>query len=136
MGRLKWLVKAAQRTSANNNTGKEIAMMTRRSSLLAIAAIVSGIWLADGFSSVPLASAQPTQTEIKKGAKKKGAQSREEWQSMTPEEQKEAKGQAKQKGAEKREEWQSMTPEEQKEAKGQAKKRAGKTREQWQSLPQ
>jgi hypothetical protein len=111
-------------------------MMTRRSSLLAIAGLVSGIWLVDSFSSVPLASAQPTQTEIKKKAKKKAGQSREEWQSMTPEEQKAAKGEAKQEAAEKREEWQSMTPEEQKAAKGKAKKRGGKTREQWQSLPQ
>jgi hypothetical protein len=111
-------------------------MMTRRSSLLAIAGLVSGIWLAGSVISVPPASAQPTQTEIKQKTKKKAAKSREEWQAMTPEEQQAAKEAAKEKANKSREEWQAMTPEEQQAAKHKAKKGAAKTREKWQALPQ
>ena len=110
--------------------------MKRRSSLLAIVGLVSGIWLTGSFVPLPVASAQTTKTEVKQKGKKKSQEAQENWQSMTPEEQQAAKEKGQAASQKKQQEWQSMTPEEQQAAKAKAKKGAQKGRQKWQSLPE
>ena len=111
-------------------------MMTERSSLLAIAGLVGGMWLAGSLLSASAASAQTTQTELKDKAKHGVRQGQDKWQSTTPEDQQKAKatGQAEvQKGQDK---WQSATPEAQQQAKDKGVSGAQKGKKKWQSLPQ
>jgi hypothetical protein len=110
--------------------------MTKRTSLLAIAGLMSGIWLAGSFAPLPLAWAQPTKTEIKQKGKQKSQKGQENWQSMTPEEQQAAKEKGQAASQESQEKWQSMTPEEQQAAKQKAKGGTQKARKKYQSLPQ
>ena len=110
--------------------------MIRRSSLLAVAGLVSGIWLAGSFMSLPMASAQPTQTEIKEKAKQKAKKGQDRWQSMTPEQQQAAKEKGETAVDKGQDKWQSMTPEAQDAAKDKGKTTAKKAQKKWQSLPQ
>ncbi len=111
-------------------------MMSRRSSLLVIAGLVSGIWLAGSFAPLPVAASQRTKTEVKQEAREKGEQGQDKWQSMTPEEQQQAKEKGKAGAEKKQEQWQSLTPEQQQAAKEKGQKGAQKTKKKWQSLPE
>jgi hypothetical protein len=111
-------------------------MMTKRASLLAVAGLVSGIWLAGSFISLPLAVAQPTQTEVKEKAKQRAKKGQERWQSMTPQQQQAAKERGEEAVDKGQEKWQSMTPEEQQAAKEKGKSAVKKAQKKWQSLPQ
>lgn len=111
-------------------------MITRRLSLLAVAGLVSGIWLAGSFFSLPMAVAEPTQTEIKDKAKQRAQKGQDRWQSMTPEQQQSAKEKGETAVDKGQEKWQSMTPEAQDAAKQKGKTGAQKAQKKWQSLPQ
>ena len=110
--------------------------MIRRSSLLAVAGLVGGIWLAGSFTSLPLASAQPTQTEIKNKARQGAKKGQERWQSMTPEQQEAAKEKGEAAVDKGQDKWQSMTPDAQDAAKEKGQSAAQKAQKKWQSLPQ
>jgi Ethanolamine utilization protein EutJ (predicted chaperonin) len=111
-------------------------MTIKRWSVLTVAGLASGIWLAGNFIALPLASAQPTQTEIKERTKQKAKKGQERWQSMTPEQQEAAKEKGEVAVDKSQEKWQSMTPEQQQAAKEKGKSGAKKAQKKWQSLPQ
>ena len=60
-------------------------MLTRRSSLLARAGLVSGFLVAGQFSLPWQVSAQPTQTEIKQRARQGAQKAVATWDSLSPE---------------------------------------------------
>jgi hypothetical protein len=110
-------------------------MMTKRSSLGAIAGLVSGMWLAGSLLSVPPASAQSTQTEVKSRVKQGALQGKGKWQSATPEQQESAKATGKADIQESQAKWQSATPEAQQQAKDKGVSKAQEGKKKWQSMP-
>jgi hypothetical protein len=111
-------------------------MMTRRSSLLALAGLVSGMLVTGGFSLPRQVSAQPTQTEIKQKAKQGGQKAAAKWDSLSPEQQQQLQDKWKMTADQAQAKWDSMTPEQQQQAAARGKSAAQKAQKKWQSLPQ
>jgi hypothetical protein len=109
---------------------------TRRSSLLALAGLVSGI-LVTGELSLPWqVSAQPTQTEIKQKARQGAQKAVTKWDSLSPEQQQQLQNKWKMTTEQAQAKWNSMPPEQQQQAMAQGKSAAQKAQKKWQSLPQ
>jgi hypothetical protein len=111
-------------------------MMTRRSSLLALAGLVSGM-LATGELSLPRqVSAQPTQTEIKQKARQGAEKAVAKWDSLSPEQQQQLQDRWRMTAEQAQAKWNSMPPEQQQQAMAKGKSAAQKAQQKWQSLPQ
>jgi hypothetical protein len=110
--------------------------MTRRSSLLALAGLVSGLLVTGDFSLPRQVSAQPTQTEIKQKARQGAEKAVAKWDSLSPEQQQQLEDKWKMTAEQAQAKWNSMTPEQQQQAIGRGKTAAQKVQKKWQSLPQ
>jgi hypothetical protein len=111
-------------------------MMTRRSSRIALAGLLSGLLVTGGLGLPQLVSAQPTQTEIKQKAGTAAQKAATKWDSLTPEQQQQLQEKLKLNAEQAQAKWNSMTPEQQQQAKARGKAAGQKARQKWQSLPQ
>jgi hypothetical protein len=111
-------------------------MMTRRSLLIALAGVVSGFLVTGNLVMPRLASAQPTQTEIKQKSGAAAKKAATKWDSLTPEQQQQLQEKWKLNAEQAQAKWNSMTPEQQQQAQAKGKSAAQKARQKWQSLPQ
>ena len=110
--------------------------MTRRSSLFALAGLVSGILVTGDFSLPQQVSAQPTQTEIQQKAKQRRQKAVAKWESLSPEQQQQLQDKWKMTADQAQAKWNSLTPEQQQQAAARGKSAAQKAQKRWQSLPQ
>jgi hypothetical protein len=110
--------------------------MTRRSSLLALAGLVSGLLVAGDLSLPRQVSAQPTQTEIKQKARQGAEQAVAKWDSLSPEQQQQLENKWKMTVEQAHAKWNAMTPEQQQQAIARGKTAAQKSQKKWQSLPE
>jgi hypothetical protein len=110
-------------------------MMTRRSSLLALAELVSGVLVTGELSLPRQVSAQPTQTEIKQKARQGAQKAVTKWDSLSPEQQ-QLQDNWKMTAEQAQAKWNSMPPEQQQQAMAKGKSAAQKAQKKWQSLPQ
>jgi hypothetical protein len=94
-------------------------MLTRRSSLLALAGLAGGILVAGALCPPRQVSAQPTRTEIKQKAVAK-------WDSLSPEQQQLLQDQWKMTAEQAQAKWDSMPPEQQQQAMARVKSAAQK----------
>ena len=106
--------------------------MTRRSSLLALAGLVSGILVTGDFSMPRQGSAQPTQTEIKQKAKQGGQKAVTKWDSLSPEQQQQLQDKWKMTAEQAQAKWNSMPPEQQQQAVSRGRSAAQKAQKKWQ----
>jgi hypothetical protein len=111
-------------------------MMTRRSSLMALAGLLSGFLVAGGLGLIQLVSAQPTQTEIKQKGGAAAQKAATKWDSLTPEQQQQLQEKWKLNAEQAQAKWNAMTPEQQQQVAARGKAAAQKARQKWQSLPQ
>jgi hypothetical protein len=111
-------------------------MMTRRSSLLALAGLVSGILVTGEFNLPQQVSAQPTQTEIKQKARQGAQKSVAKWDSLSPEQQQQLQDKWKITAEQAQAKWNSMPPEQQQQAMAKGMSAAQKAQKKWQSLPE
>ena len=111
-------------------------MLMGRSSLFALAGLVSGILVAGQLSLPRQASAQPTQTEIKQRARQGAQKAVARWDSLSPEQQEQLQDKWKMTAEQAQAKWNSMPPEQQQQAMAKGKSAAQKAQKKWQSLPQ
>jgi acyl-CoA reductase-like NAD-dependent aldehyde dehydrogenase len=111
-------------------------MMTRRTSLVTLAGLVSGFLVSGSPSVIRSVSAQPTQTEIKERGKQAAKQAQVKWESLTPEQQQKLEERWHADAQKAKEKWDSMTPEQQQQAIAQGKAAAQRVRKKWQQLPE
>jgi hypothetical protein len=98
--------------------------MTRRSSLLALAGLVSRLLVTGDFSLPRQVSAQPTQTEIKQKARQGAEKAVAKWDSLSPEQQQQLESKWKTAAEQAQAKWNSMTPEQQQQAVARGKSAA------------
>ncbi len=111
-------------------------MLTRRSSLLTLAGLVSGFLVTGQFSLPRQVSAQPTQTEIKQKGRQGAQKAVVKWDSLSPEQQQQLQDRWKMTAEQAQAKWNSMPPEQQQQAMAKGKSAAQRAQKKWQSLPQ
>jgi hypothetical protein len=111
-------------------------MITRRSSLLALAGLASGMLITGTFGLPGQAAAQRTQTEMKQKAKEGAQKAATKWDSLSPEQQQQIQDQWKVTADQAQAKWNAMPPEQQQQAISRAKSAAQKAQKKWQSIPQ
>lgn len=109
--------------------------MTRRSSLITLAGLVSGLLFAGGLSVPGPVSAQKTQTEMKEKAKGSAAKAAATWESLTPEQQKKLMDQWNVTADQAKVKWAAMTPEQQQQAIATGQAGVDKAKKKWQATP-
>jgi hypothetical protein len=99
-------------------------MMTRRSSLLALAGLVSGILATGTLSLTRQVSGQPTQTEIKQKIRQGAQKAVAKWDSLRPEQQQQLQDRWKMTVEQAQAKWNWMPPEQQQQAMAEGKSAA------------
>jgi hypothetical protein len=110
--------------------------MTRLSSLLALAGLVSGLLVTGDLSLPRQVSAQPTQTELQQKARQGAEKAVAKWDSLSPEQQQQLEDKWKMTAEQAQTKWNSMTPKQQQRAIARGKTAAQKAQKKGQSLPE
>ena len=111
-------------------------LMTRRTSLVALAGLASGFLVSEILAgSVSAQGDTTTKTRVKEKAKATMKKGQVKWESLTPEQQAHAKETLKADAEQAKAKWESLTPERQQELVGKGAATVQRGRKKYQSLP-